>query len=76
MKFIPGEDWQQKIARVERIASNVKATGSLYRPPAPRPLTEAERRRVEEATRYERFRDMVSVLGGARLPIPQHKSCQ
>lgn len=76
MKFIPGEDWKQKIARVERIASNVKATGSPYRSPDPRPLTEEQRSRVDEATRFEQFRDMVHVLGGRRLPKPQHKSCQ
>ncbi len=77
MKFTHGEDWKQKIARQERVTRSVSAgLRSRYTSPTVSPLTDEDRRRVDEATRYVRFRDMVLVANGAPVPAPFHKSCQ
>ncbi|HEX7313321.1 MAG TPA: hypothetical protein VF297_05345 [Pyrinomonadaceae bacterium] len=77
MKFIHGEDWKQKIARQERVTRGVSARlRSRYDGHAVSPLTDEERRAVDDATRYEQFRNFVHVIKGSKVPKPYHKSCQ
>ena len=65
MKFIPEQDWQQKIANVNRLAESVSArlASRGFTPPE---LSDEDRDRVESATRFERYRGRVLRLRGRR----------
>jgi hypothetical protein len=53
MKYIPEQDWRDKIAAINRLASNFrpKAVAQRYEPA---PLTDEVREHVESVTRFER----------------------
>ena len=56
MKFIPGEDYRDKIARIKRLATKVHARNN---PTSLTPLTDEMRERIESLTRFEQFRGEV-----------------
>lgn len=58
MKFIPEQDWQQKIENIKRLAANFRPKDEARRY-TPAALTPEARARVESVTRFERVRGRV-----------------
>jgi hypothetical protein len=56
MKFIPNEDYRDKIARIKRLAAKVHARNN---PHSFTPLTDEVREQIEGVTRFEKFRGVV-----------------
>jgi hypothetical protein len=63
MKFLPEQDYREKMANIKRLALNMRAR---KRPFEVKPLTDAERARIEDVTRFEQFRGNVLKQLGKR----------
>lgn len=56
MKYVPDQDYRDKIANIKRLAANVRAR---KRPFELTPLDESQRAQIEDVTRFEQMRGLV-----------------
>jgi hypothetical protein len=68
MKYLLGQHWQDKIETLRRLALNVKARNAAARF-TPELLSEAQRERVEDATRFEQYRGRILKQNGSKKMV-------